>query len=95
MNSCRSLPKFKYSIFQNIKISYPGLSGIGCAIRDHYWIFKGRLVIPLLSNTNNVVEFKALLLSSIECSKRGIKNIKIKGDSAILINTIRAGRTPN
>lgn len=73
----------------------PSPSGIGCVIRDQHGNFQGKLAVPIQLDTNNVTEFKALLLGLIECSKRDIKNIEFEGASAIVINVIKSLATPN
>lgn len=42
------------------------------------------------SCTNNVVEYKALILGLQTTQRRGIKSLKVHGDSDLFVNQVRA-----
>ncbi|XP_057846629.2 uncharacterized protein LOC131056298 [Cryptomeria japonica] len=73
----------------------PGASGIGCVVRDHNGLFKGKMALSIALDTNNIAEFKALLLGLLEFSSRGIKHVVVEGDLAIAINAVKTIRLPN
>lgn len=73
----------------------PGDFGVGCVVKDHRGVVKGKIVVPTPLDTNNIAEFKTLLLGLTKCSKRGIKNLVIEGDSTISINAIKTTSSPS
>ncbi|XP_057860245.1 uncharacterized protein LOC131068972 [Cryptomeria japonica] len=72
-----------------------GPSGIGCVIRDHEGLFIGKVALPIPPDTNNIAEFKAIMIGLTECSRRSVKNIEIERDSSLVINAVRVRKTPN
>lgn len=73
----------------------PGVAGIGICLHNAEGKILGRIEKPIGIKTNNEAEIEAIRLGLAWCKKWRLKRIVIEGDSAIIINAIRQGRTPN
>jgi ribonuclease HI len=67
----------------------PGPSGAGAVIyKDGEEIFAGSLFVGE-KETNNVAEYSGLLLGLEKAREMGIKRLKVKGDSLLVIKQMR------
>lgn len=68
---------------------------MGCCIHD----WEGRIVAslpkPLGITSNNLAEVYALTKGLLLYRRLGLDSIEIEGDSAIIVNAIRKGSTPD
>ena len=75
--------------FDGSSLGNPGKGGAGAVLYEddkEIWtmsLYLGENV------TNNVAEYKGLLLGIEECVKRDIKKLSVKGDSLLVINQMK------
>ena len=74
--------------FDGLSVPNPGKGSSGAILFSS----SGEIIFErgdyLGDTTNNIAEYKGLLIGIEECVKRDVKNIKIEGDSMLVVNQV-------
>lgn len=73
----------------------PRTAGIGIIINNDKGEWIAKKALSIAPTSNNLAELRALEEGLLLCTKLGLSNIVIEGDSQIVLNAIRKKSTPN
>jgi ribonuclease HI len=66
----------------------PGPAGAGAVIKDAQGTVLGRYKQPLGKTTNNVAEYKGLILGLRRAQEMGVREVDVRADSELMVNQL-------